>query len=194
LASFALARIKHGALLRRLGAFTHGFVDLARALGRHEVSSARVNRNIAANYLGKLWGIASVYAFVPIYIELLGIESYGVIAFQGVLLAILWIADSGLTPAFSREAARSDDLPYLRNVLCAMERVYLSICLAVAIGMLLCSGWIANSWLKTPTHVASDELQVSIALMSIGIACQLAMSLYFGGLMGRQKQVLANGL
>lgn len=158
------------------------------------MSQKLLARNIAANYFGKLWGIASVYAFVPIYIRLLGIESYGVIAFQSVLLSIVWIADAGLTPAFSREAARSDDSKYLRDVLCTLERVYLSICFAAALVLVLCSGWIANSWLKASPHIAADELQLSLVLMAVGIAFQLAMSLYVGGLMGRQKQARANGL
>ncbi len=169
-------------------------IDPWRNRGHCEVSRNLLARNIAANYFGKLWGIASVYAFVPVYIKLLGIESYGVIAFQSVLLSIVWIADAGLTPAFSREAARSEDLKYLRDVLCTLERVYLSICFAVAMVLVLCSGWIANSWLKASAHIAADELQLALALMVVGIAFQLAMSLYVGGLMGRQKQERANAL
>jgi O-antigen/teichoic acid export membrane protein len=38
-----------------------------------------VIKNIIANYVGKIWGIISVFVFVPFYINILGIESYAVI-------------------------------------------------------------------------------------------------------------------
>lgn len=36
-------------------------------------------KNILANYIGKIWGIISVFVFVPFYIKLLGINSNAVI-------------------------------------------------------------------------------------------------------------------
>jgi O-antigen/teichoic acid export membrane protein len=155
---------------------------------------SRLTRNILANYLGKLWGIASVYLFVPIYINLLGIESYGVIAFQSVLLSIIWIADGGITPAFSREAARANDLIALKQVFFSVERIYLAICFSVAMILIACSSWFAHSWLKPPSNITPDEFQLSLALMSVGLAFQLSMNLYIGGLMGLQRQLKANSI
>ena len=43
-------------------------------------------KNILANYVGRIWGIISVFLFVPFYVKLLGIESYAVISFYMVIL------------------------------------------------------------------------------------------------------------
>jgi O-antigen/teichoic acid export membrane protein len=148
--------------------------------------------NIFVNYTSKFWSIISVYAFVPIYINILGIESYGVIAFQAVLLSIVWVADSGITPAFSREAARSNDMIYLRNIFYTLEIIYLTICFIVFLLLIAFSDWFVTNWLKETNSISLTELKTSFYLMSFGVCCQLAMNLYFGGLMGRQRQLLAN--
>lgn len=158
------------------------------------MSDRLLRRNISANYIGKLWGIASIYLFVPIYIKILGIDSYGVIGFHGVLLAMVWIMDSGLSATFSREAARSADNAYLRDLLYTIERIYLSICAATAVAVILLSGWIATRWLQAPASMPRQTLQLSIVLMGISVACQLAMSLYLGGMMGQQRQARANAV
>ncbi|MDH0863263.1 lipopolysaccharide biosynthesis protein [Mitsuaria sp. GD03876] len=147
-------------------------------------------RNILANYIGKLWGIVSIYLFVPFYIRLLGVESYGVIAFQNVVLALMLMADAGLVPAFGREMARSQDRAYLRTLLRTLETLLLAGCALLALVVALARDWIAAHWLK-----GSDPalLALCIALLGATTATQLAMSLYSGGLMGLQQQARANG-
>lgn len=147
-------------------------------------------RNILANYVGKLWGVVSIYLFVPFYIRLLGVESYGVIAFQNVVLALMLMADAGLVPAFGREMARSADRDYLRTLLRTLETLLLSGCVVLAIAIALSREWIATRWLK-----GSDPalFALCIAMLGATTAAQLAMSLYSGGLMGLQRQTRANG-
>lgn len=146
-------------------------------------------RNILANYVGKLWGVVSIYVFVPFYIELLGIESYGVIAFHNVVLALMLMADAGLVPAFGREMARSQDRAYLRDLLRTMEMLLLGVCALLALAVIASREWVAAKWLS-----GSDlqSLAVCVGLLGASAATQLAMSLYSGGLMGLQLQARAN--
>lgn len=148
-----------------------------------------LGRNIFANYIGKLWGVVSIYLFVPFYIQLLGVESYGVIAFQNVILALMLMADAGLVPAFGREMARSSDRAYLRTLLRTLETLLIGSCVLLALLITLCREWVAAYWLK-----GSDPelLALCIALLGATTATQLAMSLYSGGLMGLQQQARAN--
>ena len=39
----------------------------------------KICSNIVANYISKVWSFISIYLFIPIYINLLGIENYGII-------------------------------------------------------------------------------------------------------------------
>lgn len=146
-------------------------------------------RNILANYIGKLWAVFSVYLFIPLYIRLLGVESYGVIAFHNVVLALMLIADAGLVPAFGREMARSQDRDYLRSLLRTMEILLGSVCAGLALVVAVASPWISAHWLKGGDVT---QLAVCVALLGATSAMQLAMSLYTGGLMGLQRQTQAN--
>lgn len=150
-------------------------------------------KNIIANYVGKIWGIISVFIFVPFYIKLLGLESYGVINFYTVILTIMYFADGGLSATLNREIARSTDKKYIGNMLFTIEKVYLAICLFIIIIIFSCSGFIAANWLNSDT-IAPEDLRIYISLMGISVAFQLFTSLQSSGLMGLEKQVLSNGI
>jgi len=152
-----------------------------------------IKSNMLANYIGKMWSIASIYLFVPLYIKYLGIDAYGVIAFHSALLGILFIADAGLSSAFAREVAtRSRNQSELGALLRSLEGVYIAIVFVIASGVGLASGWISTSWLTPSQEIPASLLQSSIILMGATAAIQVAMSLYNGGLMGADRHAMAN--
>lgn len=150
-------------------------------------------KNIISNYIGKLWGIISVFIFIPFYIKILGIEAYAIINFYTVILTILYFADGGLSATLNREIARTDDKQYLGNMLFTIERMYLTICVFIIVFVSSFSGLIAKNWLNSQTIPVSD-LRIYIVLMGICVAFQLFTTLENSGLMGLEKQVLANGI
>ncbi len=150
-------------------------------------------KNIIANYIGKFWGIISVFIFIPFYIKILGLESYAVINFYTVILTIMYFADGGLSATLNREIARTDDKQYLGNMLFTIERLYLGICLFIILFVTSFSGFIADNWLSSQTILSAD-LKTYIFLMGISIAFQLFTTLESSGLMGLEKQVLSNGI
>jgi O-antigen/teichoic acid export membrane protein len=150
-------------------------------------------KNIIANYVGKIWGIISVFIFVPFYVKLLGIESYAIINFHTVILTIMYFADGGLSATLNREIARSTDKKYIGIMLFTIEKVYLAICLFIIIVIFSFSGFIAANWLNSDT-IAPEDLRIYISLMGISVAFQLFTSLQSSGLMGLEKQVLSNGI
>jgi O-antigen/teichoic acid export membrane protein len=153
-----------------------------------------IKSNLVANYAGRVWGIASVYLFVPLYIKYLGLDAYGVIAFHSVLLGILFIADAGLSSAFAREVARSPHKQSeLATLLRSLEVVYIAIFVVILSVIGLASGWIASSWLNASQELSAPILQASVILMGASIATQVAMSLYNGALMGAEQHDIANG-
>jgi O-antigen/teichoic acid export membrane protein len=156
-----------------------------------------LRKNTFANYFGYAWGIISVFLFVPLYLKFLGIEAYGLIGFYSTLLAILVFADMGLTATLSREMAR---LSVRENAAVEMgelartyESIYLCISLTVVALIWFFAPLIAERWLRAST-LSAREISSVIRLMGIAISLQLPAGLYSGGLMGLQKQVLANFL
>ena len=58
-----------------------------------------LKRNLIANYLGQGWTALMGLAFIPLYINYLGIEAYGLIGLFAVLQGWLVLLDLGMTPA-----------------------------------------------------------------------------------------------
>lgn len=152
-----------------------------------------VRKNIVANILGKLWGFVSVFIFVPIYISLLGLESYGVVSFYAMLLSFLAFADAGLTATLSREFAKADiECPdYKQNLLRTIEYIYIGIGFFIILLTTIFSDTIVVNFIKSDV-IPFGDLVAHVRVMGIIIFLSLTCSLYQGGLMGLQRQVLSN--
>lgn len=154
-------------------------------------------KNIAANLVGRTWGVISSYLFIPLYLKFLGAEAYGLVGFYATLMGVLAFADMGLTATLNREMARlsvrKDSTEEQADLLRTYETAYMWISLALALLVWFMAPLIANHWLQSnaldPRKIASV-----IRIMGISIALQLPSNLYIGGLIGLQKQVLTNSL
>lgn len=151
-------------------------------------------RNVAANYLGRAYSIASLYLFTPLYIKYLGLPAYGVIGFYTILLTIGALVDVGLTATLSREAARLSDRRELLNLSTTIERLLLSSTLLVALAICLLAPLVVDHWLDGAGVLGTDQLVSSIQLMAFTIPVQLGVTLYVGGLSGLQLQGKANAI
>ena len=84
--------------------------------------------NILANLAGKAWSALMGLAFVPLYIEYMGIESFGLVGFFVTLVGVTTILDMGLTTTLNRELARLSALPdaaaEMRTLLHTLEIIY----------------------------------------------------------------------
>jgi len=157
----------------------------------------RVGRNAAFNTFGRAWTMLMSFVFVPFYIDLLGIEAYGIIGFFATLLAVFSFLDLGLPTTLSRELARRAATPEergtMRSVVRTLEWVYGAMGLIIGLTVIALAGPIASRWLNV-SELPVAEVENAIRLMGIVIACQWPMGLYSGGLLGLQRQVMATGL
>ena len=91
-------------------------------------------------------------AFVPVYIQLLGIESYGLIGFFTSLHTLFTLLDLGLSRTLARETARfrggSQSSESILDLLRSMECVYCVIAAIMAGSVMAAAPWISNHWLK----------------------------------------------
>lgn len=148
-------------------------------------------KNIIANYVGKVWSIASIYIFIPIYIKLLGMEAYGIINFYTLLLAMLFFADAGLSATLNRELARSQSKEYVQRIVHTIERIYLYLCTFIGAFIIIAAPFIAKKFIHSDT-LDSSHIINSIRLMGGAMALHFFSTLYISGLMGLQMQVKAN--
>ncbi|MCK7491684.1 MAG: hypothetical protein MZW92_08325 [Comamonadaceae bacterium] len=56
-----------------------------------------VRRNVVANFAGQLWSALMGVVFIPVYIHLLGLEAFGLVAFYVTLQALSVVFDLGLS-------------------------------------------------------------------------------------------------
>jgi O-antigen/teichoic acid export membrane protein len=146
---------------------------------------------------GRIWSALLTMLLVPVYIRFVGLEAYGLIGFYTMLLASLAILDLGLSTTLNRELAlskaRNKDPHQVRSLVLTLERIYWAIGLVIALLVVLFSNLIASRWINAE-NLSQDTIRNSILLMGAVIAFQWPISLYTGGMLGLEKQVLYNVL
>ena len=63
---------------------------------------ATLRRNILANYLGQIWMAAIAVIFLPQYLNILGVEAFGLVGLMLSFQAILQLFDFGIGGATNR--------------------------------------------------------------------------------------------
>ncbi len=157
----------------------------------------RLKINIIANIAGSVWSALIQLAFIPLYISLLGIESFGLIGFYLTMQVVLQILDFGLSPTINREMARYSVLPdkfqESRNLVRTLEICYWGISAAIGIAVIALAHAIASHWIHAG-ELPMETVRTSVILMGILAAIQWPLTFYQGGLMGLQRQTLVSGL
>ena len=158
---------------------------------------SQLKSNLIANYAGKGWGALMALAFVPLYIRLLGIESYGLIGFFATLQSVFALLDYGLNTTLNRELARcsavSNRAQEMHDLVRTLEIIYWGLAIVGGFAVLLLAPLIASKWVNTKTLPIS-VVQNAVMLMGLVMAFQWLQSFYFGGLIGLQRQVLYSAL
>jgi O-antigen/teichoic acid export membrane protein len=161
------------------------------------MSLSPVKRNIAANVLGKGWAVLLSLALIPVYLRFLGAEAYGLVGFYLSLFALASVFDLGLGTTLTRELARlatdAGEGQRMRNLLRTLE--WLSFGVAAGLGILTVAlaPLIARHWIQAGS-LGTETVEHAVMLMGLALAVQWPMSLYSGGLIGLQHQVLFNTL
>ncbi|MCL0034117.1 oligosaccharide flippase family protein [Thermodesulfovibrionales bacterium] len=156
-----------------------------------------LKKNIIANFAGNGWTALMSLAFVPLYIKFMGIESYGLVGIFATLLALFGLLDMGLSTTLNRELARFSALPDkaqdMRNLVRTLELPYWGVAFVIGVAVVGLSGPIANYWVNVD-ELSPATVQQALMIMGVVVAFRWPTSLYSGGLMGLQKQVLLNGI
>jgi len=155
-----------------------------------------LKKNILANYASQIYVMLISIVMVPLYINYMGAEAYGLVGFFAMLQVWFCLLDMGLTPTMARETARfrggvTDALSY-RRLVRALEGVFLFVALAGGTAMFAASGYIAHDWLQA-SHLPVAEVQTAVQLMAIIIAMRWMCGLYRGAITGSERLVWLGG-
>lgn len=153
-------------------------------------------KNLLANFVGKLWNILAVYAFTPIYIQLLGMENFGLISFYTIILSFVSLMDVGLSATLSREFAKDSSKDSQNDKLITLktlETVYLFVTIIFVVLFFIFSDLIATYWLNIQA-VDSQKAKICIRFMGTMAAGQILINFYVGGFIGIEKQVKASSI
>ena len=171
-------------------------------------------RNVLASFAGKMLTALLSLAFTPLFSRMLGMEAYGLIGFSVTLNAALNLLDMGFSATMNREMAQltvplaagtiqaarkvgveipPDRAAEARTLVRTLERVYWPVCLLIAFGIAALAPVLAHRWVHVQ-RLHPETVQRAILLMGLSLALQWPFTLYEGGLMGLQRQVLLNGI
>jgi O-antigen/teichoic acid export membrane protein len=153
--------------------------------------------NAIANFAGQGWSAILGLIVVPIYLRVLGVETYGILAFLMSLQTVLAVLDFGLGATATREVARliSDEerLGELPVVISVFLSTYIIIALVVGAALFLAADEVARAFLKTTT-LNLDQKADLIRIFAVTVAIRWPVALFIGTLRGFQKQLRVNGI
>lgn len=154
-----------------------------------------VRGNIIANFAGRAYASVLSLAFIPLYIKLMGVEVYGLLGIFISLSALLSLLDMGLSSTLSRELSRlsatEGSEQETHNLVRTFEAVYWVIGILIGISVVSVAPIIAKYWINAGS-VSVDIVQQALIIMGVLVAFQWPSSIYSGGLMGLQRQVVLN--
>ncbi len=153
-----------------------------------------LKRSLIANYAGQIVTVVLGMVMVPVYVHHLGVEAYGLIAFNAVLLAWVQLLDLGLSPTLCRELARAGDEDARREVrvlLQSLEKFVAGICAVLIVLSGLVAPFFANTWLNAKSLPIHD-IELAFVLMVLTVSARWLSSLYRGGMVGIDRQATLN--
>lgn len=158
-------------------------------------SSRNLSQNLIVFVAAQMWRGCILLAFVPAYIKILGVESYGLVGILSTLQAWLVLLDFGLRPTMVREMARYTgggcDDAFILQLYRTIEICAFCIAVLVFLILLLGSGWLASHWIMSE-NLSTATVVSAFAVMGLVAAAQLMESVYVSTLIGLQKQILHN--
>lgn len=149
-------------------------------------------RNAASSFLALAWLSLLSIVTIPVYIRLLGVSEWGLVAACASLQILSNFFDAGFSQIVPRWAAQEAQHPErLRQHVNLFRRLYLGLGLAM-FGVLQASAdYLAHHWFQVSPG-RGDALELAIRIVSFQFLFQFVNNLHIGLWHGLQRQVLAN--
>lgn len=156
-----------------------------------------VRRNLGANLVSNGYMSVVILLCTPCYMSVLGMESWGLVGFYLILIAVISQFGVGLNVTMNRELSHLSALSgtgrQMRDTVRSLEAVYWSLTLVAGLVVVLGAPLIGHYWVQAKTLSVGEVTQV-VMLMGLSLAFQMPGLLYSGGLLGLQRQTLLAGI
>ncbi|MGU7811594.1 lipopolysaccharide biosynthesis protein [Burkholderia sp. AW49-1] len=153
-----------------------------------------LKRSLISNYVGQIVTVVLGMVMVPVYVRHLGVEAYGLIAFNAVLIAWVQLLDLGLSPTLCRELARAGndaEKSEVRTLLQSLEKFVCAMCALLIVLSFFSAPFFASTWLKAKA-LPAHEIEVAFVMMVFTVSARWLSSLYRGGMVGIDRQTSLN--
>jgi O-antigen/teichoic acid export membrane protein len=146
-------------------------------------------KNLSFNLASNIWQTTLLLILTPFYVSILGIESYGLIGFYTILLAIVGVIDTGISATMTREIAwraakKTNNIIILIR---SMEWIYWCIVVLFGLFSFFISKYFGYDWFNT-SSISPNIVKESLMLMSVLLIFQVPSGFYIGGFIGLQRQ------
>jgi len=156
-----------------------------------------IKLNAIANYAGQGFGIVLAIVCMPLYLQYLGAESYGLVGFFMIIQNWLSLLDQGLAATLGRQVAvargQINGFKNFNNLLRSFEIVFFILAISIVMGVYFESDWIAHKWLKA-NLLSPEKVAYCISIMGIIIGLKLFSTTYRSGINGFEDQIWINKL
>lgn len=156
-----------------------------------------MKRTLLLAYFSQLYVSLIGIVLLPLYLNYLGVEVFGLVGLYITLQAWMQVLDLGLTPVLSREMSRFRAGTLTEREAATRLRtleVVQAVTALMAISLFwLGSAWISETWLSSVT-LSSEMLVSCINLIGVGLALRWLTGLHRAVLTGLERQDLVNGL
>lgn len=151
--------------------------------------------NIAANFFGNGWSAAINLIFIPIYLQHIGPEGYGLIGIFASLQVMLSLLDNGLSTSLNKELASLSIHPgngqQMKNIVKTLGNAYWLLAIFAGCVAMALSPFIARHWVR-PEALSIQTITLCFLLLGMSLMFQFPIGFYSGGLLGLQRQVMLN--
>jgi O-antigen/teichoic acid export membrane protein len=151
-----------------------------------------LKRNILANYVSQIYVTIVGIVTLPLYVNYMGAEAYGLVGFFAMLQAWFSLLDIGLTPTTARESARfrggAIDAQTYRRLVRALEGAFLVPAIIGGGVLVSAAAYVSHKWLQI-AQLPVAEVQAAVRLMGIIIALRWMCGLYRGAISGSERLV-----
>ncbi|HZG54338.1 MAG TPA: oligosaccharide flippase family protein [Pyrinomonadaceae bacterium] len=157
----------------------------------------QLERNTFASLISTVWSISLGVVCIPLYINLIGIEAFGLTGIFLTLQSIFVIFDLGIAATLNREIARlsAEDKngQEQRDLVFTLQLIYWLIALLIGATVFALAPVIARRWV-TLQSLSIETVKTCLRMMGVGMALQFPFTFYQSGLLGLQRQLLLNSL
>lgn len=152
-------------------------------------------KNILANYIGQIYVMGISIFVMPLYLQYMGAEAYGLVGFFILMQVFLNLLDAGFAPTLGRQVAEArgnyEKFKVFFKLLRSVEIIFLLLSSLVILLVFSISNWISEEWIKA-NILGQDTIQHCIVIMGIILSIRWFSAVYKSGINGFEDQVWLN--